>query len=110
MKWSKLNSIIICFLLAMNLSMLFFIGFDSYKKTVIPDKVIEASLKVLEDSGFVCSKEDFPKSNHYLPTLSVTFYSASDLSELFFGRQVAFGTSDNSLVARHEEAVLKVYR
>ena len=109
MKWSKLKSIIICFLLAMNLSMLFFIGFDSYKKTVIPDKVIEAALKVLEDSGFECSKEDFPKSNHYLPTLSVTFYSASDLSELFFGRQVAFGTSDNSLVARHEEAVLKVY-
>ena len=109
MKWSKLKNMIIFFLLAMNLFMLAFIAFDSYKKSVIPDNVIKASLKILEDSGFKCSKEDFPKFNHYLPTLSVTFYSASDLSELFFGRQVAFGTSDNSLVARHEGAILKVY-
>lgn len=109
MKWSKLKNMIICFLLAMNLFMLSFIAFDSYKKSVIPDNVIKASFKVLEDSGFKCSKEDFPKHNHYLPPLNVTFYSASDLSELFFGRQVAFGTSDNSLVAKHDGAVLKVY-
>ena len=109
MKWSKLKNMIICFLLAMNLFMLSFIAFDSYKKSVIPDNVIKASFKVLEDSGFKCSKEDFPKYNHYLPQLNVTFYSASDLSELFFGRQVAFGTSDNSLVAKHDGAVLKVY-
>lgn len=109
MKWSKLKSIIICFLLAMNLFMLSFIALDSYKKSIIPDNVIEASLTVLEDSGFKCSKEDFPKHNRYLPPLSVTFYSASDLSELFFRRQVAFGTSDNSLVAKHDGAILKVY-
>ena len=109
MKWSKIKNIMICFLLVMNLSMLAFISLDSYKKTVIPDNVIGASLKVLEDSGFKCSKEDFPTSNHYLPSLSVTFYSASDLSELFFKEQVAFGTSDNSLVARHDGAILKVY-
>ena len=93
----------------MNLFMLTFIAFDSYKKTVIPDNVITASLKVLEDSGFKCDRKDFPKSNYYLPPLSVTFYSASDLSELFFNRQVAFGTTDNSLVAKYNGAVLKVY-
>ena len=109
MKWSKLKNMIICFLLAMNLFMLSFIAFDSYKKSIIPDNVIMASFKVLEDSGFKCNKEDFPKRNHYLSPLNVTFYSASDLSELFFGRQVAFGTSDNSLVAKHDGAVLKVY-
>ncbi len=109
MKWSKLKSIIICFLLAMNLFMLSFIALDSYKKSVIPDSVVKASLKVLADSGFKCSREDFPKYNRYLSPLSVTFYSASDLSELFFGRQVAFGTSDNSLVAKHNGATLKVY-
>lgn len=109
MKWSKIKNIMIYFLLVMNLSMLAFISLDSYKKTVIPDNVIRASLKILEDSGFNCSEEDFPSSNHYLPSLSVTFHSASDLSELFFGEQVAFGTSDNSLVAKHDGATLKVY-
>ena len=109
MKWPKIKNIMICFLLVMNLSMLCFISLDSYKKIVIPDNVIRASLKILEDSGFRCSKEDFPSSNHYLSSLNVTFYNASDLSELFFGEQVPFGTSDNSLVAKHNGAILKVY-
>ncbi len=109
MRWTKIKSIMIYFLIAMNLFMLTFIAFDAYRKTVIPDNVIEASLEVLEKSGFECDSKDFPKSNYYLSPLDVTFYSASDLSELFFGRQVAFGTADNSLIAKHNNAVLKVY-
>lgn len=109
MKWSKIKSLMIYFLVAMNLFMLTFIAFDSYRKTVIPQKVITASLKVLNASGFECSKKDFPDSNYYLPSLDVEFYSASDLSELFFGRQVAFGTTGNSLVANYNDAKLTVY-
>ena len=109
MKWSKIKSIMVYFLLAINIFMLIFIAFDSHQKTVIPEDVIDSAFKVLTDSGFRYEKSDFPDSYCYISPLDVSFYSASDLSDLFFGKQVPFRTQDNSLVATHEGAQLTVY-
>lgn len=108
MKWTRIKDIMLYFLIAMNIFMLIFIAVTTMQQSVIPDKVINASIKVLQDSGFKCSKEIFPSSYYTLPTLDAQFYSASDLSDLFFGKQVAFSTEENSLVATEGYATLTV--
>ena len=109
MKWSRIKNIMLWFLIIINLFMLIFIAVDSYRKTIIPKEVISASMEYLEDSNFSCERDEFPKSYRYAPTLDVSFYSASDLAEVFFGKQVAFRTSENSLIADYEGCKLTVY-
>lgn len=109
MTWTRIKKIMIYFLLAMNLFMLGFIAVRSYRQSIIPDNVISAATKVLTEAGFDISGADIPDKYYTLSSLDATFYSASDLSDLFFGTQVPFSTLSQSLVARQNDATLTVY-
>ena len=75
---------------------------------LLPKKVLDASVSFLNKSGFKFDNESFPDTYYTLPSYNAHFYSASELSDLFFGKQVAFRTEGNSLVATQDNAVLTV--
>ena len=108
MKWTKIKNIILSFLLAMNIFMLIIITITSEAKRAIPEKVIESSVSYLNRSGFEISDDIFPDMYYSLPSYSAKFYSASDLSTLFFNKQVAFSTIGNSLIAKESRSTLTV--
>ncbi len=108
MKWTKIKSIILFFLLGMNIFMLIIIGITIGKQMEIPKEVVDSSISVLDKSGFEIDRKIFPDTYYKLPSYGATFYSAGDLSNIFFGKQVAFRTSANSLIATTEGATLTV--
>lgn len=108
MSWNKIKSIMICFLVAINIFLLAFLSITVYRKNTIPDKVLNASIAVLKKEGFDCNTELLPKVYYTLPAVSAQFYSAADLSDLFFKRQLAFRTVENSLVASEGKATLTI--
>lgn len=108
MNWSKIKNIMIFFLIAMNIAMLGFITMSSVRDAAIPENVIDASLKVMADENFKCDSTLFPRKSYNLPRLDVKFYTATELSDLFFLKQLAFRTVDGSLVAREDRATLTV--
>ncbi len=108
MKWTKIKSLMVCFLIAMNLFMLAIIAVTTKQHSTISKNVVDAAVSVLNKSGFEFDKELFPDTYYSLPSYNAHFYSASDLSDLFFGKQVAFRTEGNSLVATQGKAVLTV--
>lgn len=108
MKWTKIKSIMVCFLILMNLFMLAIIAVTTRQQSSIPERVVNATFSVLKQSGFELADEIFPDTYYTLPSYNAQFYSASDLSELFFGKQVAFRTEEKSLVAAEGNSVLTV--
>ena len=108
MKWSSIKNIMVWFLIFMNLFMLAIITATSLKKAYIPDNVIKSSLSVIRQSGFEIEDDIFPKKYYTRPTYKAQFYSASDLSELFFRKQIAFRTEGDSLVGSEGRAQLIV--
>ncbi len=108
MSWSRIKSIMVYFLIAMNLFMAIFIVWTNYRDTHIPGKVIQAAEDILKRDGFECDKKLIPRSTYELPVLDTSFYSADELSEMFFGKQLPFKTDKESLVATEKDAVLTV--
>lgn len=108
MKWTSIKSIMVWFLIAMNLLMLGIIAIISKEQSIIPEEVISSAVSVMKQSGFEIKREIFPDRYVTIPSYSTQFYSASDLSELFFQKQVAFRTAGKSLVATEGNAVLTV--
>lgn len=88
--------------------MLFIIGITIGKQMDIPKEVVDSSISVLNKSGFEIERKIFPDTYYNLPSYSATFYSPGDLSNIFFGKEVAFRTSGNSLIATVEGATLTV--
>ena len=84
------------------------IAITTQKRESVPKEVVDASVSVLTKSGFSIDKEIFPDSYHMLPDYSTKFYSASELSNLFFKKQTAFRTTGNSLVATSGSQTLTV--
>ena len=109
MNWSKIKSIMIYFLIVMNIFMIAFIYLTSVRESLIPDKVIFAAVEVLKHDGFICDTSVIPDTSYTLPDLDAEFYSAGELSEIFFKKQLAFKTADNSLVASEKGATLTVF-
>ncbi len=99
MRWSKIKTIMIYFLLVMNVFMIGFNVFTSLQESAVPGNVIQASVEALKRDGFECDEKVIPDSTYELPVLKASFYSASDLSDMFFDKQLAFRTSGDSLVA-----------
>ena len=108
MKWSSIKNIMVWFLIFMNLAMLAIITATSINKAYIPQEVVASSLSVIRQSGFEIADDIFPGKYYTLPTYRAQFYSASDLSELFFEKQIAFRTDGDSLVGTQGRAVLTV--
>lgn len=106
MNWSKIKSIMIYFLIAINIFLLAFFTITTVHRSTIPDEVLDASLEVMKKEGFECDKQLLPASHYTLFSLSADFYSAASLSDLFFNRQLAFRTVENSLVANEDGATL----
>ena len=105
MKWSSIKNLMVGFLIFMNVAMLAIIIATSVNKAYIPQKVINSTLSVIRKSGFEITKGTFPDKYYSLPTYKSEFYSASDLSDLFFKKQIAFRTEDDSLVGTQDSAV-----
>ncbi len=108
MNWSKIKTIMICLLIVMNLFIATYIATVTFKNSSVPDSVIASTVEVLKKDGFQCDKSLIPEKSFILPTLNTSFYSASDLSEMLFGKQVPFRTEDNSLVATVNYSTLTV--
>jgi len=108
LRWTKIKNIILWFLLAMNIFMIVFITITTQNRESIPKEVVDASISVLTKSGFDIDRETFPDTYHMLPDYSTKFYSANELSNLFFKRQVAFRTTGNSLIATSGSQTLTV--
>ncbi len=108
MNWSKIKLIMIYFLFGMNVFILAFTAVITYRENKIPESVVSSSLQVLAERGFSCDESLFPDYIYSLPDLSAEFFSASELSDMFFGRQIPFRTSGDSLIARENYATLTV--
>ena len=108
MNWSKIKSIMICFLLGMNIFMLGFTAFTTYKENNLPKEVVSASVNLLKEHSLSCSESVFPTYVSSLPVLSAEFFSASELSDMFFGKQIPFRTVEDSLVAEDNYQTLTV--
>lgn len=108
MKWSKIKNLILWFLLAMNIFMIVFITITTQNRESVPEEVVDSSVSVLTKSGFSIDRETFPDTYHMLPDYNTKFYSASELSNLFFQKQAAFRTTGNSLVATSGSQTLTV--
>ena len=108
MKWTTVKSIMIWFLIGMNIFMLSFIAFTEKERSTLPEEVISSSLSYMRKSGFVIDSELIPDKYSSLRSYSVQFYTASNLSEIFFDKQIAFRTKENSLVGTEGKAVLTV--
>ena len=83
---SMVDNIMVGFLILMNLFMLVIIAVTTMQQSYIPERVINAAIKVIRQSGFEISDDIFPKTYYTLPSYRAQFYSASDLSDLFFGQ------------------------
>lgn len=108
MKWSTIKNIMVGFLIFMNLFMLAIIIATTIKKTYIPQNVVDSTVSVIRKSGFEISEDIFPDKYYSRPTYNAQFYSASDLSELFFEKQIPFRTVGESLLGTNDDAVLTV--
>jgi len=110
MNWSKIKTIIIYFLLGMNAFLLVCMAFFTYSENVVPKNVLTASVTLLQNSGFEIQEDVLPGSYVTLPKLNTSFYSPSDLSDIFFKKQLPFRTKDDSLIASENGAELTVSR
>lgn len=108
MKWSNIKNIMIGFLIFMNLFMLAIIIGTTINKTYLPQDVVDSTLSVIRKSGFEISEDVFPDKYYTRPSYNAQFYSASDLSELLFKKQIAFRTVGESLVGINDDAILTV--
>lgn len=108
MNWIKLKNIMLWFLIFMNILLIFIISISTFKEKSIPDNAINAGIELLKNDGFTCKKDVFPKNYETLPSLSAQFYTATELSDIFFGTQLAFKTENNSLIAIKDDATLTV--
>lgn len=108
MNWIKLKNLMLWFLIFMNIILIFIISISTLKEKNMPDNVVNAGIELLEKDGFTCKKEVFPKNYETLPSLSAQFYTANELSDIFFGTQVAFKTEKNSLIAVYDDKTLTV--
>ena len=108
MNWIKLKNIMLAFLIFMNVLLLSIISLSTLIEENMPENAVDAGLQILSDSGFDCTRDVFPKTYKSMPTLTGKFYSATELSEMFFGKQLAFKTAGNSLIAESDNASLTV--
>ena len=92
----------------MNVLLLSIISLSTLIEENMPENAVDAGLQILSDNGFDCSWDVFPKTYKSMPSLTGKFYSATELSEMFFGKQLAFKTEANSLIAESDNATLTI--
>ena len=98
----------IFFLIGINVFLLIVFSFITYRENYIHDDVINAAASVLETGGFPCDPNLIPNRYRNTPVLNADFYTASELSDAFFGRQLPFRTEGYSLIAESDSARLTV--
>ena len=84
MNWIKLKNIMLCFLIFMNILLLGIISLSTLIEENIPENAVNSGIQILKNDGFDCSFDVFPKKYESIPTLTSKFYSATELSEIFF--------------------------
>lgn len=102
MNWSRVKSIMIFFLIGINVFLLIVFGLITYRENYIPDSVIGAATSVLASEGFPCDSDLIPNMYKSAAVLNTDFYTASELSDAFFGRQLPFRTEGYSLIAESD--------
>ena len=92
----------------MNILLLTIISLSTLIEENMPENAVDAGIKILSESGLDCSRDVFPKTFKSIPVLTAKFYSATELSEIFFDKQLAFKTEGNSLIATSDNATLTI--
>ncbi len=108
MNWIKLKNIMLAFLIFMNVLLISIISLSTLIEENMPENAVDAGIKILSSDGFNCNRNVFPKTYKSIPSLTAKFYSATELSEIFFNKQLAFKTEGNSLIATSDNATLTV--
>ncbi len=108
MNWYKIKTIMIFSLLFINVFLVVFLVKTTYQEKKIPKKLITASIDVLKQNNLQCSEEIFPKTKPTLPHLNVKYYLPSELCDIFFKKQIAFRTDEETLIAQHNGETLEI--
>lgn len=108
MDWSRIKNIIIIFLIVLNIFLLAMMGVTTYRENYISPDVLNSALKVLKKDGFLCEPDIMPDMYIDAVVLKTEFYSAIELSEIFYKKQVPFRTSKDTLIAENNGGKLSV--
>ena len=108
MDWSKIKNIIIIFLIVLNIFLLVMMGVTTFRESYISPDILKAALNVLKQDGFLCDEDIMPDMYIDAVVLKTEFYSAIELSEIFYKKQVPFRTSKNTLIAENNGSKLSV--
>ena len=108
MNWTNLKTILIYFLIGMNIFLIICMAIFTHNENAVPDDVLQAACTLLRDDGFEIEPDALPDSYISLPVINASFYSPSELSDIFFGKQLPFRTKGDSLIASEGGATLTV--
>lgn len=103
MNWARIKSIMIFFLIGINIFLLAVAAVTTYRENSVSDDVVAAAANVLKAEGFPCDADSIPNMYKTATVLNADFYTPGELSDAFFGRQLPFRTEGYSLIAESED-------
>lgn len=110
MKWSIVKNLMLGLLIVMNMFMIGSMLLQRFNNEKIPPLVSAAAVDALSNNGIECDPGLLPDSYLTVRTFSGSFPTATELSRMFFGEELAFQTEERTLIARKGEAELRVER
>lgn len=108
MKWSSIKNLMLGFLVVMNIFVISAAAVRRYKSEKIPPLVLAASAEAMENSGVSCDESLLPDKYLSMERIKGEFFSAAELSKMFFSEQLAFQTDERTLIANKDGAQLLV--
>ncbi len=108
MKWSSVKNLILGLLIVMNLFMLTVTIIKQLNSEKIPTLARAGAIEAMKNSGISCPDDLMPDKYMSIRGLKAQWFTASELSPMFFGEQLAFQTQERSLIASRGGAVLRV--
>ena len=108
MKWSVVKNLMLGLLIVMNIFMIGSMLLQRFNSEKIPPLVAAAAIDALDGRGIRCDSGLIPDSYLTVRTFNGRFFTATELSRMFFGEELAFQAEDRTLIARHGSAELRV--
>ncbi len=108
MKWSTVKNMLLGLLIVMNVFMVVITVVKRYNSEKIPPLARAAAVEALAGSGIECNEELIPDRYLSMKRYKAEFFTAAELSRMFFGEQLAFQTDGRTLIAQKDGAELRV--
>ncbi len=108
MKWSSVKTMLLALLIVMNGFVLGVLAVKRADSEKIPPVVRSAALEALENNGIICGEGLLPEKYLTMRSFSGSYPTATELSRMFFGEQLAFHTENRTLIARNGGAELRI--